>query len=777
MYRPFLYIIVFFIPGVIIGSYLTVPEVFIGMVVLGVTGAVFVRDKKVKALCIGMVCFCIGAYYYNFRADRIVGTIVDYGDAQHTVVGKITDIPAVKPDKTVYDIDVMYVVRGEKHENATGKVRVSVPRDKNNYDIFQYGDVVKFSGKLKLPQGRRNPGGMDYKAYLMHKGVYCSVFTRQIYKIGVFNSNPLLKAAFFLRQRLTGFYDKVLNPDISALLTGVILGLKGGISGETLQAFSDSGVIHVLAVSGLHVGLIYGFLYRVFTAFAVSKIFSFVFGSLVIFFYSFMAGLSPSVIRAAIMVCVVMLGKIVGRNSDSINSLCLAAFILLLLNPLNVFTISFQLSFSAALGIILFYGIFKNRLGFLPEFISSSLAVIISAQLLVWPFTAFYFHKVSIIGFFTNLLVVPMVGFVLISGFAGGLLGLFIPSLGAFLVKFSGLLLVGIQKLVIMFSSIPGSTVVVPILSPIFIILYFAFLAVIFVRPAENTIKPIYKKVLAAIILLILIIIILPKNPDLEITFIDVGQGDAALIRTQKGKTVLIDGGGIPGYYNTDFDIGTDIVQPVLFGKGIKKINIMVFSHFDEDHAQGLLSLLRDMRVDTVVYGQKSLSELYDEMIKITEQKGIKTLQLSRGDKFIVDDITFEVLNPRKNQYSSNENDSSLVLRLNYKDFSVLFTGDLGVDAESDLLRSKVEVKADVLKVAHHGSSGSTSQAFLSSVKPAFAVISVGEGNNFGHPSSEVIKRLEHNGIGIYRTDIHGAVTFKIDGNNVKIFTTIPRER
>jgi len=777
MYRPFLFIIVFLIPGIIIGSFIEIPIPFLIVTTICAVCAVIVKDNKYRAIFLGLAILCLGAFYYNFKTDRIAGTIANYVGSQRIIVGKIADVPLLEPDRTIYVIDVIRVFEGNGSENATGKVRVSVLRDMKNSHIYEYGDVVKFSGNLKLPQSKRNPGGMDYRAYLLQKGISCSMFTRQIEKIGTATINPFMKLAYSVREMLTVFFDKILPKDLSSLLTGITLGLKGNISGPMLQAFSDSGVIHVLAVSGLHVGLIYGFLYIIINRFGISGFWTFGIGSLAIFFYAIMAGSSPSVIRASIMVCTVMLGRTIGRNSDSLNNLCLAALILLILNPLNLFTVSFQLSFSAALGIILFYKIFKAKLSFLPESISSSIAVVISAQLLVWPFTAYYFHKVSLIGFLTNPIVVPMVGFVLILGLIGGFLGLFLPWIGAIFVKVSGLLLVIVQRLALFSSSLPGATIVIPIISPLFFILYFLLLLIFFYKPFENRIKNSYKIVMISIILFAMIVLILPKNSDLEITFIDVGQGDAALIKTGRGKTVLIDGGGIPSYYNNDFDVGSDIVQPVLYGKGITKIDVLIFSHFDDDHARGLLSILRNMKVDTVVYGKESTSDIYIEMINITRQKSIKTLQLGRGDKFTVDDISFEVLNPPKNKNMLDENDSSLVLRMGYKGFKFLFTGDLGIAAESELLESKLDLQANVLKVAHHGSSGSSSEKFLARVNPTFAIISVGKNNNYGHPSQDVINRLEQMKVRIYRTDIDGAVTFKINNNNVKIFTTINRER
>lgn len=776
MYRPFLFTIVFLLPGLIVGSYIISTTLFALFAAIGVLGAIFIKDKKAKAILAGIAFFCFGAFYYDFRKDLIIGNVADYAGEKVRIVGRVYDGPVLQPNKATYEIDALYVYQEQTNKKTTGKIRVSVLNNSEKPVLFQYGDVVRFSGDLRLPQGRRNPGAMDYRMYLMQKGITCSMYARDMQALGITMGNPLVKAAYSVRQRLSQFYENNLPRDLSSLLMGIILGLKGDISAQTLQMFSDAGIIHVLAVSGLNVALIYGFIDKVLALIGAGRILTLIAGIISVIFYTIMAGASPSIVRAAIMVSVLMLGKAIGRDTDSLNSLCLAALILLLINPMNLFNLSFQLSFSAALGIILFYNRFNFWLESLPKFISSSLAVILAAQVLVWPFVGYYFHKISIIGFVSNLILVPLVSIVLILGLVGGMAGLVLPWTGSIIIKLAGILLLIVEKLVYVSSALPGATLVIPAIPGIFFVIYFALLAFLFyIFPSYKDGR--YGYIIAGLLIVALFLTLMPKNADLEVTFIDVGQGDAILIKTRKGKTVLIDGGGTPGYYSDDFDIGRDVVKPFLYSKGTTKINVAVFSHFDDDHAQGLLSILKDMKVDTVIYGQKSDSEIYKEMLSITENKGIKTLQLWSKDSFEVDGVSFEVLNPQQDRPSADENDGSLVLKMNFKNLTFLFTGDLGISGEIEMMKSHPDIMADVLKIAHHGSKGSTSQEFLSRVNPSFAVISVGQNNTFGHPSLEVIKRLEQRGIKTYRTDLDGAVTFKIEQDNVRIYTTIPKGR
>ncbi|MGI6425287.1 MAG: ComEC/Rec2 family competence protein [Tepidanaerobacteraceae bacterium] len=301
------------------------------------------------AVCI----FFFGTFYYNLKLHRIMGTITDYVDNNKTIVGVIANAPTITRDRVIYDVKALYIKENVHYKNVTGKIRVSTILD-DNQSKYNYGDVIKFSGELKTPQGRRNPNGINYRAYLLQKGIVATAFSREIEIIGKQNTNPLMRAAFSMGQRLTDFYEANLPSNISSLMVGIALGIKDNIPRETMEAVKNGGVAHVLAVSGLHMGIIYAALNFLFSKFRFSNIFSFIIGSLTFVFYSIMAGLSPSVIRAAIMIMVFMLAKIVGRENDSLNTLCLSSTILLLLNPLTLFSVSFQLSYSAVLGIILF---------------------------------------------------------------------------------------------------------------------------------------------------------------------------------------------------------------------------------------------------------------------------------------------------------------------------------------------------------------------------------------------------------------------------------------
>ena len=262
----------------------------------------------------------------------------------------------------------------------------------------------------------------------------------------------------------------------------------------------------------------------------------------------------------------------------------------------------------------------------------------------------------------------------------------------------------------------------------------------------EKDIKEIYLKTYKTILILMLILIFNCLNRNLEINFIDVGQGDACFIITPKNKTILVDGGGST---STTFDIGKDTLLPYILDKGYVKIDYVFISHFDQDHVGGILSILENLKVGKIyITKQGESSENYKKFFEIIKQKKLKVQILEAGDRVVIDSLSFDILWPIEQKISENIlNNNAMVMKLKYKNFSMLFTGDIEEVAEKAILdtyKDNLEVlKATVLKVAHHGSKTSTIQEFLEKVNPKIALIGVGENNMFGHPNSGVLERLE----------------------------------
>ncbi|ADL07657.1 DNA internalization-related competence protein ComEC/Rec2 [Thermosediminibacter oceani] len=767
MYRPFLFVFLFFAAGIVAGEYIKILWPFALALIAGFGFYFFARDFR-KTVFLGIIVFTAGALYHNFWSTNLEGTIANYAGNYRTVVGVVVSPPEVDETKVTYEVKTLYILQDGKYIKAPGKIRVSVAR-KDSAELLNYGDATEFSGFLRIPTNYENPGGFDYRAYLVQKGITATMFSREMKYLGRADVNPLVKSALDFRERIQNFYRRALSPKLASLLSGIVLGLKGDIPEDVLKAFSDGGVLHVLTASGLNVGIVYAAVEGVLKFLKLSPRACFFFGNIAVLFYSLMAGMSPPVLRAAVMLEVVMLGRLIGRKSDPLNSLGFAGFLLLLANSFNIFSASFQLSFAATLGIILFFKPLQRFFVSIPAFFRDSLAVLISAQLLLFPFLAYYFHKISLAGFLLNFIIVPLAGAALLGGFLTGIVS-FLPFFAVPIVKITGVLVFLMDWVTTLASRLPFATFSVPSLGPLAVLAYFALIAAVFAPVEALGIKRRQKFAVIGLCFLIVAWSIFWVKPGFEVTFLDVGQGDCIFIKTKDGGTVLIDGGGMPAYYKGSFDIGEDVVLPYLYEQGVRKLDVVVFTHFDSDHAGGLLSIIEEMDVNAVVIGHPDYSEIYRKMVEVAAKKKIPVLTVSRGDIFRVGEAVFHVLNPKKHELFEDDNDNSVVLKMIYRGFRFLFTGDLGFEGEKDVM-AECDVEADVLKIAHHGSNTSTSPEFLNKVNPDFAVISVGKNNSFGHPSPRVIELLEKSKIKVFRTDIHGAISFKIRGNNVRLYT------
>ena len=278
----------------------------------------------------------------------------------------------------------------------------------------------------------------------------------------------------------------------------------------------------------------------------------------------------------------------------------------------------------------------------------------------------------------------------------------------------------------------------------------------------EKDIKEIYLKTYKIIFIMILIIIFNCLNTNLEINFIDVGQGDACFIITPKNKTILVDGGGST---STTFDIGEDTLLPYILDKGYVKIDYVFISHFDQDHSLGCAKIIENLTVSNLILNkQLEENDIYKHIVSIAKQKKVNLIYVKAGDVITLNGVKIKILHPQEKLIAENSiNNNSIVFKLEYKSFSILFTGDIENIAEEVILSKNINLKADILKVAHHGSKTSSSQRFIEAVSPKIALIGVGKNNMFGHPNREVIERLQSYGTKIYRTDECGEISITVN--------------
>ena len=704
----------------------------------------------------------------------------------------------------------------EKEYSYQYKIKTSIGKINNIYFYitvnknkpkFKFGDKLLLDGNFLMPSTSRNYGGFDYNKYLKQENIIGTIKAQNIELIEENKANKILSFFNKLSNNLKMKIKKILPQDSSKLVIGILLNDMSNIDEKTKENFNNSNLSHILAVSGTHMTYIILGLSILLNR-SIGKRKTSIISIIGIIFYCLLIGFSASVYRATIMGIMMLLSKIIYRKNDLWTDLSFSLLIILIYNPYLISNLGLQFSYLGTIGIILFnkqieifltkkisnikrykYYNRKNELKIITKIVQM-ISVTISANLCIIPIIIFNLNTLNIYFIISNLLVNIIIEPIMIICFIF-LISLFINlQLACF---FGFFVTIGIRMLLFIskigqmpFSKIYIQTPKVYVLLIYFIIIIifnFYYSKVILGKQTntskrfknivsylrykiflvKNKKKNLIKKIMVMFLLIniVFFLLIKPQISGLKIYFLDVGQGDSTFIITPKNKTILIDGGGSE---NSTFDVGKKVLIPYLLDRGYTSLDLVIISHFDTDHVGGILSVLDELKVKKVcIAKQYEKTENYEKFLKIISKKSIEVQVLTIGDILkIEDNLIFEVLFPKETLIKENSiNNNSLVMKLVYKDFKMLFTGDIESPAEEkivSLYKNTGKLESDVLKVAHHGSKTSTSQEFLKLVNPKIALIGVGENNLFGHPSKEVIERFEKCKIKVYRTDEYGEI-------------------
>jgi competence protein ComEC len=752
MTRKALFVASFMMIGIVLGRNIKKIEVlvFCLLLILGALCATyyflpqyFKKEKFMFILCFLFLTLQLFRTYYIFNILEPQKNL----DGKHVyIVGNICSFPEISDKKTSFYLKT-------KLNSKAVAIRVTTESKKS---IF-YGDTVKVSGKLKIPKGKTSKFGFDYREYLKGKGAIYTLYSKDIEVIN--QGKNVLSLLNRFSTQLNNLIDSSFENDISSLLKGLILGNKSTIPDDVYRDFQRSGLAHLLAVSGGNVGVLCAFVEILFRR--ILKIYGkgvnfLIIGVIVIF--AIVTGMSASVVRASIMAIIFYAGRIIYRNPDTLNSLSVSSVLMLLVNPLFLFDIGFQLSFLSVLSIILFCkGIYEYFAKLkIPRGISSLIAVSISAQILILPLMAYYFSEISVISFLTNIVAVPIAG----AAVPTGLLYCLLLVFNIDILPFKWFLEVCVNVLMYLsrLSYVGFSHVKVILWDEKLIFCYYLVVAsLIFRKFINRQLKyVIYLSICGLLVAFILQTLI--NYNRLIINVIDVGQGDSSLI-TYKGFSMLID----TGPEHEDFSSLKRVVLPYILKRGVAKLDVLVLTHKHSDHIGDFEYLLDEMKVDRIVTSK----EVYLENAQ--KFKGQKVVLVDSLKVYRYKDLKAYFIPP----VEEDEN-SSVVVKLTLGNFSMLFTGDASYESEKEYVK-KYNLQTKILKVGHHGSSTATSEEFLENVKPTFAVISVGKDNIFGHPSNEVLQRLKDRNIKVYRTDLNGTIDIIVDRNKMMVNPYIVR--
>jgi len=744
--------------------------------------------------------FSVQSYFHPKHPPSHISRFI--GSERILLEGTIDRSPQRTRTGTQLLIKSHKIISGDRQISVEGHLLLFL---KEKTPSLHLGDRLRLLCTLHRPHGFRNPGVFSYERHLALERIHVIGFLaddQMWVKVGKGFKNPILLKIESWRDHIRDFLEKEATLPSSSIFQALVLGEQGTIPEDVRESFITTGIAHLLAISGDHLGIVALLSFSLLLW--VMKRSEFLLLSLSVkkwaagltipclLLYTFIAGGGISVIRATIMVITFFFSIVFDRERHLLHTLALAAFLILLCSPPSLFDVSFQLSFLAVLSILYLlpriYRDLRREEIYIPSEISwkekigkymkLSFIVTVVAILGTAPFVALHFNRVSLIGFLANLFIVPWVGFLIVPiTLIASIFSFFFYPLAGLLITVDQFLAAILFKVVAFFASIPFASIYLPTPTVLEMILFYLLLVLgVHVRKDKKI-----KYLFAGICILLAANIAYWSfkddfRKDLHITFIDVGHGDSILVEFPKGKRMLIDGGGL---HDERFDIGKNVIAPLLWKKKIQRIDTLVLTHPDPDHLKGLNFIASQFKIGQFWdNGFSDDSEPYLQLEKTLQRKKIDRFPLNENiNSQMINGVEISFLNPpvgstgslRHRNPSSSLNNQSLVMKLRFKNVILLLTGDVEREAEEWMVRKGYPLRAHLLKVPHHGSSSSSSLIFLEKVKPDYAVISVGERTIGRLPHPEVLERYERLGSKIFRTDKHGAVTVVTDGEKIEI--------
>ncbi|MCM3785773.1 ComEC/Rec2 family competence protein [Neobacillus mesonae] len=802
------------------------------------------------------------------------------------------------------------------HEKIQVQVRLLEEEEQQTADLWQRGDTLTLTGTLEVPGVARNFSSFDYKEYLHTREIHWLLKAKGIDGIdhtpldSIWNRNVVLRWSDAAREELGGKMEAMFEEPHAGYMKGLVIGIGDEIDPDTYSEFSQLGLTHILAISGMHVAIYVSALLFLLSKCRLSKETALAVTFFLVPIYVLVSGSSPSVVRAGLMS---MMGLYIARKGllkDGLNILCLAALIMLIIEPYMLVNVSFQLSFLVTAGLMIFVPLLTPHFARWPKILSGTAVVTIAAQLLSFPMTVYYFNQFSLLSFGANFLLVGFISFLILplGTLALVLVYLWEPATRpvVWITEWLNNLtfnfvewLNTFDRFVLIWATPHFITVVI-----YYIVLYFIFLLLKKRRTSRQPITPgnddtvplhehsqIYPRQQLAIkanpqmqswflvrgearlkgavealqissawpelesvfgpqgagyyarapfhllhkaLLAVLCIIMAAgffvsyQGPYREgegiVAFLDVGQGDSILISTPEGKHLLVDGGGTIQFGEQEswklrrdpYEVGESLLVPLLKKRGIQKLDAVILSHGDQDHAGGLQAVLENIPVSAFMFnGTMTDKPFFQELLQTALDLEISLYEVHDGMEYAPDkDTLLTFIAPKADgevqpheetkmplPVSGEQNHDSVVFQLDMEEFSFLFTGDIDAAAELDILerlrRQSVQLEAnavrteqnndkasiarkttkgdsvDVLKVAHHGSKTSTTEEWLSYWQPHLSVISAGVNNTYGHPHPTVTERLDQFGSGILRTDTMGEIQIRVKDGRMAMRTKL----
>ena len=706
---------------------------------------------------LGLSVTCLFSYIFRFNKIRLflfmlsLGFLVSFFSEKESNLKSFFD-QEVSLTGEVLNSTARSDGDGFRHEVRLKNIENTEKTEKillfTNHKQFEIGDIVSVTGKLREIKSNGNPRLFNYKRFNLKKKIFSNIYSDDVKKIG---ENKNLKRDF--HKFAENVFDTFLSTDNSNIMKRIFL--ANNYDADFENNIREIGLSHILAVSGLHIGIIYLILSKILVILPIKRLFREIIILFFIFLYAYLIGNPASVLRAEIFLFISIFSSLYGKVKDRLNDLFLTIFVILLINPYMIFDVGLYLSAFSVLGIIKILPYFsKKRDGFILK----SLKLTFSVMLIILPIILYTFGKFSIITFFSNLVLTPIFVICIVISFFILLFGLLSLKICAVL----GLLvnnLLNLIRLNVDFLKDININIIFYEYNIVFVIFTYFLLLVYFKRRDFKYFSFGDIKFLTTFVMMVFAfsnIFYIYKN-EVNINFIDIGQGDACLIRG-KQNNILIDTGGITFGKG---DNGKSVLIPYLQKHGVKKLDFVFVSHLDADHCKNLSSLSKEVKIKNLFFRKDGYR---DFVKKYGEVKAENIYNIENNLKLNLEDVSLEVL---KAKDSTEENERSIIVRVTVNEKKILFTGDIGSFTENQLIKNDID--CDYLKVAHHGSKNSSSPEFLSASSPKSSIISCGYKNRYNHPHKDALDRIKSTGSDVFRTDLQGNIMLRINKFEEKI--------
>lgn len=820
MKRPLLWIMVAYVLGIFCYKYkitLIIPIIIICYAMLFLFFQCNLwKLKKEKYLSVILVLlpflFLLGHFRMNgqLKPSQIEGAVDKKMNA--TMIGKVDEIQCYETSNAVVLKDVKILLETSNDIYSCKKAIVYVPIETS----IQFGNILSIQGSIYPLTRASNQGQFDQYMFYKAKDISIRAYAKEINVLD--NSlNTLKQTLFNIKEKFKKSYESMLPKNEAGVLTAMLLGDKELLQEEIQEKYQENGISHIISISGLHMSFFGLTIYKLLRKLKCKLVISTVVVFVLLILYGVLTNNSVSANRAIWMLILLLLATILGKTYDILSALSLSALISLLQSPMQLFQVSFILSYGAMIGISVIYPMFRacRLISERPMLkgITEGLFLSISAQLVTFPIITYFFFESSNYSIILNLFVVPLLSILFPMGVIGGLISLISYPLASICIGSSYYILVFYEKLCDFAQRLPYHLFLVGKPS-IFQMLLFYFMVIVI---GSFCFKLQKKRV--AILLLVCPLLFFIQRSEFQITMLDVGQGECIVIQNDNGNIYMIDGG------STDIKgVGEKRIIPYLKSQGIHRIECVFLTHADADHTNGVVELLSfmedDMKGDKYRYlgdvfiesiclpELSEYNESYKELIRLAITKGVEIRFYKNGEGMVDDQLQLICLAPQDEVNLSNTNSHSLVFWLSFGEFDGLFTGDIDAAGEiavmrelqklegvqildkelmiekelllekelmqekEQMLKKEVMFKKrsfELLKISHHGSKYSSNKEFLSYLAPLHSIISSAKYNTYGHPHKETIESLQEISSNIHQTSLDGAITIHTDGEYMKI--------